>query len=180
MKILNILILGIFLLIYSSCNLSKSAATKEDSRSMKDNVETNICSDYYLSNRTTDCDLALGYMKSLIEPDAINTKFGFIEGKRLGFISFNIKGESNPNNLEKLELFFIDLDCFKQIRPLELFEVICSDKHFLIIEEEFTKPENVFQRYIFECSISHMNCFSIVVNKGIIENTSWCIQKSSN
>ena len=124
--------------------------------------------------------MALTYMKSLIEPDTFNTKFGFIEGKRLGFISFNIKGESNPNNLEKLELFFVDLDCFKQIKPLELFKLLCSEKDYFIIEEELMKPENEFQRYIFECSISHMNCFSIIVNKGVVENTSWCIQKSSN
>ncbi|HHH50137.1 MAG TPA: hypothetical protein ENK52_04080 [Saprospiraceae bacterium] len=180
MKVLNKLIFGIFLLIYSSCNLSKPVGSKEDSSSIKDNIETEICSDYYLSNRTTDCNMSLRYMRSLIEPDTINTKFGFVDGKRLGFISFNIKGESNPNNLEKLELFFIDLHCFKQIKPLELFKLICSEKDFLIIEEELTKPNNSFQRYIFECSISHMNCFSIIVNKGMVENTSWCIQKASN
>lgn len=180
MKMLSKLTLGIFLLIYGSCNLSKSVGSKEDSSIIRDNIETETCSEYYLSNRTTDCDLSLRFMRSLIEPDTINTKFGFVEGKRLGFISFNIKGESNPNNLEKLELYFIDLDCFREIKPLELFKLICSEKDFLTIEEELMKPENSFQRYIFECSISHMNCFSIIINNGMVANTNWCIQKSSN
>lgn len=174
MKILNIITLGIFLLICSSCNLSKSVGSKEDSTSMKDNAKTTICSDYYLSNRTTDCNKSLKFMKSIIEPDTLNTS------KFNGFISFSIRGETNPNKLEDLEKLFIDLDCLKNLDKFELFKLLCSEKAFRAIEEHFLAPENLGKRFIFECTITNMNCFTVIVNNDVVEKVNWCINRSSN
>lgn len=174
MKTLTKFIIGVFLLTFGSCNLSKSVGSKENHTGIKHNVDINIFSDYFLSNRTTDCDKALKLMKSVIEPDTLNIS------KFIGFISFSIKGETNPHKLKDLEKLFIDLDCLKNLDKFELFKLLCSEKAYRAIEEEFLKPNNFGKRYIFECTIANMNCFTIIVNNEVVENASWCINRSSN
>ncbi len=180
MKTLNKIIICSFFMMCFSCNSSKSIESGTNQTVLKEVSWADKCSEYFLSNRTSNCDLSLKYMRSIIDPDTSNTKFGFSEGKRIGFISFSIRGETNPNKLNDLEKLFIDIECLESLDKFELFKILCSEKAYRAIEEEFLKPNNVGKRYIFECTISHMNCFSIVVNNGKIENTSWCIQKSSN
>ncbi|MDV7393776.1 hypothetical protein RZS08_20530, partial [Arthrospira platensis SPKY1] len=116
----------------------------------------------------------LKFMKSIIEPDTLNTS------KFIGFISFSIRGETNPNKLEDLEKLFIDLDCLKNLDKFELFKLLCSEKAFRAIEEQFLAPENLGKRFIFECTITNMNCFTVIVNNDVVEKVNWCINRTSN
>ncbi len=113
-------------------------------------------------------------MKSIIEPDTLNMS------KFIGFISFSIRGETNPNKLEDLEKLFIDIDCLKKLDKFELFKLLCSEKGFHAIEEQFLAPDNLGKRFIFECTITNMNCFTIIVNNDVVEKVNWCINRSSN
>ncbi len=169
------LLLGILFLICNSCNLSNSVRYNANHSNTAYNVVVDAFSDYYLSNRSKDCEESIKFMKSIIEPNT-----SLVEGNYIRFIQFSIKGETNPKKLENLEKLFIDIECLKNLDKFELFKLLCSEQAYRILEAEFLDPNNVVKRYFFECIISNMNCFTIIVKNGVVRSASWCIQRTTN
>lgn len=156
--------------------LSACVGQKKAEGILIDNA-SELPSKYYLHNRTINCIQALEFMKNLIVPDSINTKLFYNRDKfyRLGNIMMSIKGERNARKIEDLHLFYIDLECLKGSDIRSVFGLMCTSNQAKIIMTELESERGLNGRYIFECIINNLNCFTLNVNQGKIENMSWCI-----
>ncbi|HMT77062.1 MAG TPA: hypothetical protein PKA44_05075 [Saprospiraceae bacterium] len=134
-----------------------------------------------LRERFSSCDESITYMNSIIIP---NQKSTFIksnlETQHLGEISINILNDKNQSKIKDLYLFYIDLDCLKELPKDKLFKMLLSEKHYTTLTNLLNSEKGKTERFFFEGEFVGLNCFTLVINKDNIESINWCKTKNSH
>ena len=138
---------------------------------------------YYLSNRISDCESRIEFMKSVIVPDDENTKlYKYEDGKysRFGHIQFKIRGENNASKLKDLHLFYIDLDCLCSLDYSTLFKILCTKEDYETIIKDIEAENNSSKKYIFDIVINNFKSGGFLVNNKEVIGCSWNIGINSS
>ena len=135
---------------------------------------------YYLKNRIPDCDKAIEFMKSVIKPDSVHTRFGFEDERfhTLGAIHIEIVGDQNVNKFKDIHLFYLNLECLKTLDIFEVLDIFCCKSDLVLLEKELKSEKGRVQHYIFESTLNNMEGFSIVISQSKIVGLNWNVDKS--
>lgn len=135
----------------------------------------------YLSNRISSCEESVMYMKSVIVPDKSNTRIGSnLETNHLGEISLNILTDKNGTKINDLQLFYINLDCLKNLSKEELFKLLLNQIDYNLVINLLNTEKGKSGRFYFEGEFVGFKCFTLILNKNLIESFNWCKSKENH
>jgi hypothetical protein len=147
-------------------------------------IATNIKGDrilpmeFHLVNRIPTCDESVLYMKSVILPNKVNTKIkSNLDTYHLGEISLNILNDKNEAKINDLHLFYINLDCLKKMSKEELFKLLLNQSDYDLVINLLNSESGRSGRFYFEGEFIGFKCFTLVVNKNLVESFNWCESK---